>query len=109
MTSLEFESANNLITVDVSGCTMLKSVKCNGIDLEQINLGGCVSLTEIECYENFLHELDVSSCKKLSLKAWPQSTNFDKLWIGSGEYHFYDSSGAEVNPADYGTEVTVRE
>ena len=109
MTSLEFESANNLITVDVSGCTMLKSVKCNGIDLEQINLGGCVSLTEIECYDNYLHELDVSSCKKLSLKAWPQSTNFDKLWIGSGEYHFYDSSGAEVNPADYGTEVTVRE
>ncbi len=95
--------------IDVTDCKNLKSVKCNGRDVDELYVGGCTALTEIECYENFLHELDVSSCKKLNLKAWPQSTNFDKLWIGSGEYHFYDSSGAEVNPADYGTEVTVRE
>lgn len=95
--------------IDLRDCINLKTVKCNGCVVDILDVRGCTALTELECYENFLHELDVSSCKKLNLRAWPQSTNFDKLWIGSGEYHFYDSSGAEVNPADYGTEVTVRE
>ena len=95
--------------IDVTDCKNLKSVKCNGRDVVELYVGGCTALTDIECYENFLHELDVSSCKKLSLKAWPQSTNFDKLWIGSGEYHYFNESGQEINPADYGTEVIVKE
>ena len=107
-----FDLSNKCVAmnnIDLRDCINLKTVKCNGCVVDILDVRGCTALTELECYENFLHELDVSSCKKLSLKAWPQSTNFDKLWIGSGEYHFYDSSGAEVNPADYGTEVTVRE
>ena len=95
--------------IDVTDCKNLKSVKCNGRDVDELYVGGCTALTDIECYENFLHELDVSSCKKLNLRAWPQSTNFDKLWIGSGEYHYFNESGQEINPADYGTEVIVKE
>ena len=110
LTSFDFSNKSVAMNnIDLRDCINLKTVKCNGCVVDILDVRGCTALTELECYENFLHELDVSSCKKLSLKAWPQSTNFDKLWIGSGEYHFYDSSGAEVNPADYGTEVTVRE
>lgn len=110
LTSFDFSNKGGAMNkIDLRDCINLKTFKCNGCVVDELYVGGCTALTEIECYENFLHELDVSSCKKLNLKAWPQSTNFDKLWIGSGEYHFYDSSGAEVNPADYGTEVTVRE
>ena len=110
LTSFDFSNKGVAMNnIDLRDCINLKTVKCNGCVVDILDVRGCTALTELECYENFLHELDVSSCKKLNLRAWPQSTNFDKLWIGSGEYHFYDSSGAEVNPADYGTEVTVRE
>lgn len=107
-----FDLSNKCVAmnnIDLRDCINLKTFKCNGCVVDILDVRGCTALTELECYENFLHELDVSSCKKLNLKAWPQPTNIEKLWIGSGEYHFYDSSGAEVNPADYGTEVIVRE
>lgn len=109
LTSLEFESAHDLSSIDVSGCIALKSIKCNEIGLEQLNIGGCTALTDIECFENYIAELDVSSQNKLNLKAWPQKDTFSRLWIGSGEYHYYNSSGTEVNPADYGTEVKTKE
>ena len=95
--------------IDIRDCKNLKSFKCSGLVVDQLDVRGCTSLTDIECYENFLHELDVSSQNKLNLRAWPQSTNFDKLWIGSGEYHYFNESGQEINPADYGTEVIVKE
>lgn len=95
--------------IDVTDCKNLKSLKCNGRVVDELYVGGCSALTELECCDNFLHELDVSSCKKLNLKAWPQVGNLDKLWIGSGEYHYLDSSGAEIDPAEFGTEVIVKQ
>lgn len=107
-----FDLSNKCVAmnnIDLRDCINLKTFKCNGCVVDELYVGGCTALTDIECYENFLHELDVSSCKKLNLRAWPQSTNFDKLWIGSGEYHYFNESGQEINPADYGTEVIVKE
>ncbi len=110
LTSFDFSNKGGAMNnIDLRDCINLKTFKCNGCVVDELYVGGCTALTDIECYENFLHELDVSSCKKLNLKAWPQSVNFDKLWIGSGEYHYYNSSGTEVNPADYGTEVVTKE
>lgn len=109
LTSLDICNGESTYYIDVTDCKNLKSVKCNGRGVDELYVGGCAELTEIECYENYLHELDVSSCKKLNLKAWPQSDTFSKLWIGSGEYHYFNESGQEINPADYGTEVIVKE
>ena len=93
----------------LSGLTKLTTFKCNYTDIPSIEAEGCTALAELECWQNMLEELDVSSSKKLNLRAWPQKSTFSKLWIGSGEYHYFNSSGAEVNPADYGTEVIVKE
>ena len=110
LTSFDFSNKGVAMNnIDLRDCINLKTVKCNGCVVDILDVRGCTALTELECYENFLHELDVSSCKKLNLRAWPQSTNFDKLWIGSGEYHYFNESGQEINPADYGTEVIVKE
>lgn len=110
LTSFDFSNKGGAMNnIDLRDCINLKTFKCNGCVVDELYVGGCTALTDIECYENFLHELDVSSCKKLNLKAWPQSVNFDKLWIGSGEYHYFNESGQEINPADYGTEVIVKQ
>ncbi|MBP5693048.1 MAG: hypothetical protein J6W86_04990, partial [Bacteroidales bacterium] len=93
----------------LSGLTKLATFKCNYTDIPSIEAEGCTALAELECWQNMLEELDVSSSKKLNLRAWPQKSTFSKLWIGSGEYHYFNESGQEVNPADYGTEVLTKE
>ena len=109
LTSLDICNGESTYYIDVTDCKNLKSVKCNGRGVYELYVGGCTALTDIECYENYLHELDVSSQSKLNLKAWPQKDTFSRLWIGSGEYHYFNESGQEINPADYGTEVIVKE
>lgn len=110
LTSMDISAgANSTNYIDVTDCKNLKSLKCNYRVVDELYVSGCTALTELECYGNFLHELDVSSQKKLNLKAWPQTVNFDKLWIGSGEYHYFNEDGQEVDPADYGTEVIIKE
>jgi hypothetical protein len=109
LTSLDICNGESTFYIDVTDCKNLKSVKCNGRGVDELYVGGCIALTDIECYENYLHELDVSSQSKLNLKAWPQKDTFSRLWIGSGEYHYFNESGQEVNPADYGTEVVTKE
>lgn len=109
-----FDLSNKCVAmnnIDLRDCINLKTVKCNGCVVDILDVRGCTALTELECCDNWLYELDVSSQKKLNLKAWPQSRiDFEKLWIGNGgEYHFYNSDGAEIDPADYGTEVIVKE
>ena len=110
LTSMDISvGANSTNYIDVTDCKNLKSLKCNYRVVDELYVTGSTALTELECYGNFLHELDVSSQKKLNLKAWPQIVNFDKLWIGSGEYHYFNEDGQEVDPADYGTEVIIKE
>lgn len=111
LTSLEFSSGGVALNkIDVRDCKNLKSIKCNGAVVDQLDVRGCTALTVLECYDNFIHELDVSSQKKLNLTVWPQVSDcLEKLWIGSGEYYYFNSSGAAVNPADYGTEVLTKE
>lgn len=112
LTSFDFSNKGVAMNnIDLRDCINLKTVKCNGCVVDILDVRGCTALTELECCDNWLYELDVSSQKKLNLKAWPQArSNFEKLWIGNGgEYHFYNSDGAEIDPADYGTEVIVKE
>jgi hypothetical protein len=112
LTSFDFSNKGVAMNnIDLRDCINLKTVKCSGCVVDILDVRGCTALTELECCDNWLYELDVSSQKKLNLKAWPQSRiDFEKLWIGNGgEYHFYNSDGAEIDPADYGTEVIVKE
>ena len=93
----------------LTGLKKLATLKCNDINISELDVSDCTALTELECYQNNIEELDVSAQKKLNLRIWPQNGTLSRLWIGSGEYHYYNSSGAAVNPADYGTEVIVKE
>lgn len=110
LTSMDVTTMGGFMTcIDVSDCKNLKSLKLSGVALEQLDVRGCTALSELECWDNYIAELDVSSQKKLKLGAWPQLDSFYKIWVGSGEYHYFNSSGEAVNPADYGTEVIVKQ
>ena len=112
LTSFDFSNKGGAMNnIDLRDCINLKTVKCNGCVVDILDVRGCTALTELECWGNFIYELDVSSQKKLNLKAWQRVADYlEKLWVGSGgDYHYFDSDGVEINPADYGTEVIVKE
>lgn len=112
LTSFDFSNKGGAMNnIDLRDCINLKTVKCNGCVVDILDVRGCTALTELECWGNFIYELDVSSQKKLNLKAWQRVADYlEKLWVGSGgDYHYFDSDGVEINPADYGTEVIVKQ
>ena len=112
LTSFDFSNKGGAMNnIDLRDCINLKTFKCNGCVVDKLDVRGCTALTELECWGNFIYELDVSSQKKLNLKAWQRVADcLEKLWVGiGGDYHYYDSDGVEINPADYGTEVIVKE
>ena len=56
-----------LKSLDVSGCTSLEYLYCNGNQLEDLNLLKCTSLKGLSCQGNQLTEVDVSDCKELKI------------------------------------------
>ena len=55
-----------LISLDVSGCTSLATLKCSNNPLTSLDVSGCTALTELNCSWNRLSSLDVSGCTSLT-------------------------------------------
>ncbi len=52
-------------TLDVSGLTELKALKCNTNALSALDISACAKLEELNCAGNALDQLDVSRCPEL--------------------------------------------
>ena len=57
---------NQLITLDVSGCSTLTNLFCSDNQLTNLNVSNCIALTSLYCYNNQLIDLNVSNCKLLT-------------------------------------------
>ena len=53
-----------LASLDLSGCSALKKLKCNKVELTSLDLSGSI-LEELECGQNHLTSLDLSRCSIL--------------------------------------------
>ena len=56
---------NQLTSLDVSGCTELTNLYCDNNQLTSLDLSGCTALMMLDCYNNYLTSLDVSGCTEL--------------------------------------------
>ena len=56
---------NQLINLDVSGCTALTMLECYDNQLTSLDLSGCTALTELRCEGSQLTSLNVSGCTAL--------------------------------------------
>ena len=83
LSALTFESGYNKLTdIDVSGCSMLKTLDCSNRMLMSLNVDGCVSLTALNCAVNRLTVLNVSGCSALqTLNCY--SNNLSSLNVGN--------------------------
>ena len=54
-----------LTSLDVSNCTELETLKCDGNQLTELNVTNNTALTELWCEGNQLTSLDVSNCTEL--------------------------------------------
>ena len=73
---------NQLTTLDVSGCTALKYLRCRHNQLTTLDVSGCTALEYLDCCYNQLTTLDVSGC-----------TALDLLYCGSNQLTTLDVSG----------------
>ena len=55
-----------LLSLDASGNTILKVLKCDGTGVNSLNVANCTSLYELRCGSNNFTSLDVSNNKNLS-------------------------------------------
>lgn len=62
----DFWGDSELTTLNVSGCTTLKTLDCSKNKLTNLNVSGCTELTKLDCRENQLTALDVSGCTELT-------------------------------------------
>ena len=59
-------SANQLTSLDVSGCTALTYLACSANQLTSLDVSDCKALTYLYCENNQLTSLDVSDCTALT-------------------------------------------
>ncbi len=72
VTTLDCPS-NSLLTLDVSGCTVLTKLYCSNNQLTSLDVSSCIALEELGCFKNQLTSLDVS--KQTSLTTLYCSSN----------------------------------
>ena len=60
-----FCDANQLTSLNVSGCTSLSIFECDNNQLTSLDVSGCTSLDYFDCGNNQLTSLDVSGCTSL--------------------------------------------
>ena len=60
-----YKYKGSIETLDVSGCTALKWLKCGYNQLTSLNVSGCTALEVLRCGSNQLTSLDVSGCTAL--------------------------------------------
>ncbi len=53
---------NQLKELDVSGCTALERLYCSNTQLEELDVGDCIALKSVGCSYNQLKEFDASDC-----------------------------------------------
>ncbi len=78
-------SQNQISSLDVSNCTLLKYLSCNSNQLSHLDISNCSLLTELWCGSNQLTSLDVSNCALLS-----------NLWCGSNQLSSLDVSNCTL-------------
>lgn len=57
---------NQLTSLDVSGNTLLETLYCDDNQLTSLNVSGCTALTLLDCTNNQLPSLNVSDCTALT-------------------------------------------
>ena len=58
---------NNLHgSIDLSNCSYLTSLYCDGNVLARINVSNCINLRLFDCFSNGLEQIDVTGCVELS-------------------------------------------
>ena len=57
---------NQLTSLDVSGCTSLTKLSCEGNQLESLDVSKNTALTTLYCYGNQLTNLNISGCSALT-------------------------------------------
>lgn len=57
-----FNNAENIVSMDFSGCTGLTSFYITGASLETIDLSGCNAITSVDVHGANLSSLDLSGC-----------------------------------------------
>ena len=56
---------SDLISLDVSNCSELKNLKCDGNKLTSLDVSNCTALTNLDCSNNQLTSLDASNCSAI--------------------------------------------
>ena len=87
-----------LSSLDVSGCTALEYLRCSGNQLSSLDVSRCTALTSLNCSGNQLSSLDVSGCTALTSLHCGENqlssldlTNCNSLW-----YLVYDEDKVAV-------------
>ncbi len=57
---------NQLTSLDLSGCAALETLICYNNQLASLNLNGCTALKSLDCSNNQFNSLDVSSCAAMT-------------------------------------------
>ena len=86
-------NGNQLTSLDVSGCVALYHLYCDNNQLTSLNVSGCTALNSLDCFDNQLTNLNVSGCMALESLACAtnQLTTLDVsictklMWLECGD------------------------
>jgi len=96
-------ATNNLIELDVSGCTKLQNLNCSVNNLTELDVSGCTALEVLSCDRNNLSELDMSNFAKLR-QLNCENNDLSKLDVsGCSElryFYCYDNDLTELDVSD---------
>ena len=59
-------NGNNLTSLDLSNCHLLKTILCESNQLSSINVSGCVNLNSLNCSNNNLTIIDLTGLQSLT-------------------------------------------
>ena len=57
--------SNDIVSLDLSGNTLLESVACDSNQIAHLDISSCVALVSLDCHSNNLSELDISNSTSL--------------------------------------------
>ena len=66
ITELDVSGHAMLTSLNVSGCTQLKTLECDNCSLSTLDINGCSSLTRLSCMTNHLSTLTLDACPALA-------------------------------------------
>jgi len=106
-------SENLLVSLDVSGASMLRCLYSDDNQLTLLNVDGCILLKDLFCDKNQLTQLNLNSCKSIEtvycssnkLSATTLNTIFKNLPVGdnTSKYQIF----VKNNPGDSSCEKSI--